>query len=125
MDQEKRTFRTCAEHEHCQEEIVQSIWDDKANTFTVIHHRDAEPQPDSPVSPERFIKASELLGHLDRMERATAELSERAALHSGAVVAASEAAVATATDLAARAVALDDRAVKMDLTRIDLGDLQF
>lgn len=125
MEQEKRTFRTCAEHEHCQEEIIQSVWDDKENTFTVIHHRNAEEQPDSPVSPERFIKASELLGHLDRIERATAELANRAALHSGAVVSASETAIATAMDLAARSARLDSRAKDMDVTRADLGDLEF
>lgn len=50
--QTKRTFVTCSEHPHCQQEIVEGTYDDKPNSYVVTHHRDAEPQPNSPRAPE-------------------------------------------------------------------------
>lgn len=55
-------WRTCREHDHCQEEITVSEWDDKPNDYVVRHHRNADSQFDSPVSPEKLPRTSETAG---------------------------------------------------------------
>ena len=71
-----RTFRTCVEHPHCQEEILETDWDDKDNTYTVVHHRDAQPQEDSPFAPERIVRLQEMREWASRSdERLAAQVS--------------------------------------------------
>ena len=74
----KRTWRTCAEHPHCQEEVRETEYDDKVNTLTVTHHREAQEQEDSPISPERFVRAYELGRWVEKLEARAERLNDRA-----------------------------------------------
>ena len=61
-----KTFVTCPEHEHCQQEIQKTAWDDKPNTYIVIHHLDADVQFFSPISPEGSMPSSERLNEIEK-----------------------------------------------------------
>src|SRR3990167_2961113 len=74
----KRSWRTCAEHPHCQEEGRGNEYDDKVNTLTVTHHREAQEHEDSPVSPERFVRAYELGRWVEKLEARAERLNDRA-----------------------------------------------
>jgi hypothetical protein len=73
----KRRWVTCTEHPHCQQEIRTTQWDDKPNEYIVVHHRDAKEQPDSLVSPERWIRAYELRSWLDQLEERAAAIGHK------------------------------------------------
>ena len=120
----KRTWRTCAEHPHCQEEVRETEYDDKVNTLTVTHHREAQEQEDSPVSPERFVRAYELGRWVEKLEARAERLNDRAETISrsftmleGTISRLERTAVERVQVLDARADNLDDRGRWQDADR--------
>lgn len=122
----KLAYRTCTEHEHCQEEIQETDWDDKSNTYVVVHHRDADSQDDSPAAPERFIRAAELGEWVQRLddrargiEGLFGSLEKTLARLESATLELEAGALRREHAHDARARALDTRAVRQDAAYFD------
>ena len=73
----RRSWRTCGEHPHCQQETQETQWDDKPNSYVVIHHRNADEQNDSPVAPERFLRAHEVEEWVERLSDRARRVDDR------------------------------------------------
>lgn len=117
----KRTWRTCAEHPNCQEEIQETQWDDRENSLVVVHHRGAQSQDDAPRSPERFIRTHELVSWVDKLDKRAAFILSRAETLETAVARLERAAYERAGRLDARAEQLDLDANRLHAELADMN----
>ena len=103
----QKTWVTCAEHAHCQQEIIEDHGDrtdDQINDLIVVHHRNAGLQPDSPHEPARV---DQLVERGQRLDARADSLDRRAKNLDAAQRTSEEAAIARNEALDARAAHLD------------------